>query len=170
MIRLLLIAFALAAAPVATTAAQEEPSTQRSQSEAERIARAYMDAYSAADWNAMAPFMAEDILFTDHTNPDPDFEHELRGRDALLTTLHAFSAQYGVAELGFEWAHVFESNGIVVFSGFVNSLGAPPEQEAAYRWRAEQVTVIRIVDGRVARHDDFANYNGAQISRVPRPN
>ncbi|MEZ6023114.1 MAG: nuclear transport factor 2 family protein [Hyphomonadaceae bacterium] len=166
MLKTLTAAFAACFLFTAAASAQTEPA----QSEAEQIARAYMAAYSAADWDAMAPYMADDILFADHTNPDPSFQSELHSRDAALGMLRNFGETYGAIELGFEWATIFESNGVVVFSGFVNSYGAPPGQPTAYRWRAEQVSVVVVADGRVVRHEDFANYAGAQVSRAPRPN
>lgn len=161
--RILIAAFALLAAPVAALA--QEPA----RSEVEQIARAYMQAYSEADWDGMAPFMGDDFVLIDRTNPDPDFEAEHRGRDFALEMLRTFGREQGVIELGFEFPTVFESNNLVIFSGFVNVYAAPPSVDYAYRWRAEQVTVLTIRDGRVVRHEDYANYRTPVAARVPRP-
>lgn len=138
-------------------------------SETEQIARAYMNAYSAADWDGMAAYMADDFVLIDHTNPDPSFQHQYDGRDATLEMLRAFGRDGGIIELGFEFPMVFESNNVVVFVGHVNTYAAPPNRDFAYRWRAEQVTALTIENGRVARHEDFANYAAPTITRLPRP-
>lgn len=137
--------------------------------EGESIARAYMQAYSDADWDAMAPFMAEDFVLVDRTNPDPTFQPEYKGPDAALRMMRAFGRDQGVIELGFDFPVVFESNNIVVFSGFVNVHAAPPGADFAYKWRTEQVSVIAVRDGMVVRHEDFANYGGAMMTRMSRP-
>ena len=135
----------------------------------EQVARAYMQAYSDANWDAMAPYMGDEYVLIDRTNPDPEFQPEHRGRDTALAMMRAFGRDQGVIELGFEFPTVFESNNIVVFSGFVNVHAAPPGVDYAYRWRAEQVTVLTIRDDRVVRHEDYANYRTPTTTRLPRP-
>jgi ketosteroid isomerase-like protein len=142
---------------------------QPARSQSETIARAYMEAYSAANWDAMAPHMSDDFTLIDRTNPDPSFAPEYRGADATLAMLRAFGRDQGVIELGFEFPIVFESNNVVVFVGFVNTYAAPPGVDYAYRWRAQQVTALTVRDGRVARHEDFADYSSPAITRLPRP-
>ena len=127
-----------------------------------------MAAYSATDWDAMASFMGDDFVLVDRTNPDPDFVGEYQ-RDAALAMLRAFDDQFGVIELGFDFPTTFESNGVVVFIGHVNSFAAPPGDANAYRWRTEQVTTVTVRDGKVQRHEDFANYTGAVTTRVTPP-
>lgn len=161
--RLLIVALASLVAPVAAFAQDTAPS------EVERIARAYMQAYSDANWDAMAPYMGDDFVLIDRTNPDPEFQPEHHGRESALQMMHAFGRDQGVIELGFEFPTVFESNNIVVFSGFVNVHAAPPGVDYAYRWRAEQVTALTIRDGKVVRHEDYANYRTATTTRLPRP-
>lgn len=161
--RLFVAALAVFIAPVAAFAQEAQPS------ETERIARAYMQAYSDANWDAMAPFMGDEYVLIDRTNPDPGFQPEHHGREAALQMMRAFGRDQGVIELGFEFPTVFESNNIVVFSGFVNVHAAPPGVDYAYRWRAEQVTALTIRDGRVVRHEDLANYRTPTMTRLPRP-
>lgn len=148
----------------ANAAAQE-----RAPSEAERAARAYIAEYSAANWSGMAPYMAEDFVLIDRTNPDPGFAPEHRSPAATLEMLRRFGEENGVIELGFDFPTVFESNGIVVFQGHVNMYAAPPGRDHAIRWRTEQVTVLTMRDGRVVRHEDYANYTAATMTRVDRP-
>lgn len=63
--------------------------------EAERVARAYMEAYSAADFDAMEPLMAEDIVFSDPTATGTGEPDGLRreGRAAAMELLHQFEAE-----------------------------------------------------------------------------
>jgi len=137
--------------------------------EIERLARDYMEHYAAADWDAMAPMMAEDILFwdptavTDHT-AEAGVRHE--GREATLQALRAFSERYHPITLGFQWETVFESNGRVVFIGRSDArypMDAPGRQ---FRWSAPQVTVLTMRGGLVVRHEDFADYPGAEAGPV----
>ena len=159
-----LIGLALALAwPIAAFAQESEPSA------VEQVARDYMDAYSRANWDGMAPYMGDEYVLIDRTNPDPSFQPEHHGREAALQMMRAFGRDQGVIELGFEFPTVFESNNIVVFSGFVNVYAAPPGVDYAYRWRAEQVTVLTIRDSRVVRHEDYANYRTPTATRLPRP-
>jgi ketosteroid isomerase-like protein len=138
-------------------------------SRAEQIARAYMDAYSAGDWDKMATYMDEDVVFVDQTNPDPDFQPEYHGPDEALSMLRAFGDQYGLIELGFDFPVIFESNNRVVFSGFVNSYTAPPGADFAYKWHARQVSVVTIEGEKVVRHEDFADYGSQMVTQLPRP-
>lgn len=160
--RLLLAALATLVAPVAAFAQKAAPS------DVERIARAYMQAYSEANWDAMAPYMGDDYVLIDRTNPDPGFQPERHGREAALQMMHAFGCDEGVIELGFEFPTVFESNNIVVFSGYVDMHAAPPGVNYTYRWRTEQVTALTIRDGKVVRHEDYANYRTPTATRLPR--
>ncbi|MDP1629798.1 MAG: nuclear transport factor 2 family protein [Caulobacter sp.] len=170
MIRIVVAAFAvaLAAAPPparaaeAPAAAAEAPPT-----EAERVARAYIDRYSAADWDGMAALMAPDFVLIDRTNPDPDFTPRYGSPAEALAMLRRFSAAAGLIELGFDFPLVFESNGVVVFQGWVNALSTGPTPDAAVKWRTRQVSVITVRNGKVVHHEDFADYDAAVVSREP---
>lgn len=139
-------------------------------SDAERLARDYMVFYSAADWDGMEAFLADDVIFADPTalgegvGPDGLY-HE--GREATMTALHEFGETYHPIELGFEWDTVFESNGRVVFAGYVNARYPTEDPARHFRWRAEQVTVITVREGAIVRQDDFANYAAPETGLVP---
>jgi hypothetical protein len=53
----------------------------------------------------------------------------------------------------------------VVFSGHVNTLSRAAEPGYGLRWRAEQVIILTVRDGRVVRHEDYANYAAPVITR-----
>jgi ketosteroid isomerase-like protein len=133
---------------------------------AEAVARQYIAAYSAADWDAMAPFMAEDFVLVDRTSPEFGGQ-EFRGSEAVLAMLRDFGKSSKIIGLFLDFPVVFESSGIVVFTGHVNTLSRTPEEGFGQQWRAEQVTILTIRDGKVARHEDFANYSAPVITREP---
>jgi len=137
--------------------------------EAERIAREYMAAYSAVDFETMASFMAENIVFSDTTATNTGDPNGLEGRsrDAAMTMLNEFAEQYNPIELGFVWDTVFESNNRVVFMGHVNALYPTEDPTQVFRWRAAQTAVVTVIDGQVVRHQDFANYTGAEQGLIP---
>ncbi len=138
--------------------------------EAERVARAYVAAYSAADWNGMERYMSPDFVLVDHTNPDPGFLPEYRTPATALGMLRKFGTEGGVHALDFDFPTVFASNGVVVFQGYVNTRSTPPGRDATFVWRTRQVTIITIRDGLVERHEDLADYTHAVVSRAaPRP-
>ncbi len=70
---------------------------------AEVVGRAYIAAYSAADWDRMATFMADTIAFVDRTNPEPGFVAVTKGRSAVLAMLHKFGSSGGVESLDLDF-------------------------------------------------------------------
>lgn len=146
---------------LASTALAQDDAAERA------IVDAYMAAYSAADFDAMEEFMAEDVVFSDPTATDQGETGLLHhGRDEVMAALRSFAAQYQPLALGFEWTTVFESNDRYVFMGRVNAT-YPVEQEGmVYRWSAAQTTVVHLRHGKVVRQDDFADYEGAEAGLV----
>ncbi|MEN0652933.1 MULTISPECIES: nuclear transport factor 2 family protein [Hyphobacterium] len=161
MLRTILISAALAL--TGTSALAQETR------EAETVARAYMDAYSRVDWDAMAALMSEDIIFADTTATGTDDPQGIvtEGREAFLEMLRGFEAQYHPIELGFVWDTVFASNETVVFIGHVNALYPTEDPAQHFRWRSQQVAAVTVRDGIVIAHRDFANYPGAEQGLVP---
>ncbi|WP_420430354.1 nuclear transport factor 2 family protein [Hyphobacterium sp.] len=132
------------------------------------IINAYMAAYSAADFDAMEPFMAEDVVFSDPTATglgEAGLLHH--GRAETMAAVRDFAAEYNPIALNFEWDTVFESNDRYVFMGSVNALYPVEEDGMVYRWSAPQATVIRLRDGLVVEQFDFADYEGAVQGIVP---
>jgi ketosteroid isomerase-like protein len=141
---------------------------QSTDAETRAIVDAYMAHYSAAEFEAMGPYLAEDVVFSDSTATglgETGLLHH--GRDAVLAALQEFAAQYNPIGLNFEWETVFESNDRYVFMGRVNAT-YPVEQEGmVFRWSAAQTTVIHMRDGLVVEQFDFADYEGAEQGLVP---
>jgi ketosteroid isomerase-like protein len=127
-------------------------------SDAERIARTYLAAYSAIDTAAMARHMSPDAVFADQTAPKSEGgPHLITGRDAFLDKFKTF----GLERIGYELANVFESNGRTVFVGRVNAFYPKPDG-TRLRWHSAIVTVVTVEDGQVVRHDDYVDYPGAK--------
>ncbi|MEA1940833.1 MAG: nuclear transport factor 2 family protein [Pseudomonadota bacterium] len=150
----------------APTTGNEDPAAMT----AEALARDYMVHYSAADWDGMEAYLADDVVFSDPTALGDDVGpdgYQYDSRAAIMAALRAFDARYNPIELGFEWDTVFESNDRVVFMGHVNARYPTEDPDRHFRWRAEQVTVITVRDGQIVRQDDFANYAAPETGLVP---
>lgn len=152
------LALALTVLSIAAIAHAAEPS------EDERIARAYLDAYSAIDTAAMARFLHDEVVFADQTAPKSQGgPHVMAGRDVFLAKLKSF----GLGRIDYELTRTFESNGRTVFVGNVTAL-YPRSDGTRLRWRAAIVTVVTVENGKVVRHDDYADYrNATQVVERP---
>lgn len=139
-------------------------------SDAERIAREYMQAYSDIDWDGMLALTDEHIIFTDETGMGEDVPAEGyrdEGIEERRASLQAFTDSSHPITMGFQWDRVFESNGHVVFMGEVNALFPTRVNGRLYNWRSPQVSVITVRDGKVVEHRDFANYVTPEHGVVP---
>jgi ketosteroid isomerase-like protein len=127
-------------------------------SAAARIARDYLTAYSAIDTATMARLLSSDAVFADQTAPKSEGgPHLIAGRDAFLAKLKTF----GLERIVYDVTTSFESNGRNVFIGRVSAY-YPQKDGTRLRWHSDIVTVVTVEDGKVVRHDDYANYTGAQ--------
>lgn len=139
------------------------PHEGREMSEAESVARQYVSAYSAADWDTMGSLMSDDFVFTDRTNPESGEEEY--DKETMLAMLEEYETRWRILGFFLDFPRVFASNGVVVFSGNVNALSLTDDPDYGLRWRAEQVLIVTVREGRVVRHDDYANYAAPSISR-----
>ncbi|GJL96941.1 MAG: hypothetical protein DHS20C06_07580 [Hyphobacterium sp.] len=141
---------------------------QDADAETRAIVDTYMAHYSAAEFEAMAPYMAEDVVFSDPTATglgETGLLHH--GRDPIMIALQEFATQYNPIGLNFEWDTVFESNDRYVFMGRVNATYPTDQDGMVFRWSAAQTTVIHMRDGLVVEQFDFADYEGAEQGLVP---
>jgi ketosteroid isomerase-like protein len=136
--------------------------------ETRAIVDTYMAHYSAAEFEEMAPYMAEDVVFSDPTATglgEAGLRHH--GRDEVMAALQEFATQYNPIGLNFEWDTVFESNDRYVFMGRVNATYPTDQDGMVFQWSADQTTVIHMRDGLVVEQFDFADYEGAEQGLVP---
>lgn len=160
-----MIAGGLASFLIATAGFAQDAETDAAN---QAIIDAYMAAYSAADFEAMAPFMAEDVVFSDPTATglgEAGLLHH--GREEIMTALREFDQQYNPIALNFEWDTTYESNGRYVFMGRVNATYPVEQDGMVFLWSAPQTTVIHLRDGLIVEQFDFADYEGAEQSLVP---
>ncbi|MEE2526703.1 nuclear transport factor 2 family protein [Hyphobacterium sp. HN65] len=132
------------------------------------IINAYMAAYSAADFDAMEPFLAEDVVFSDPTATglgEAGLLHH--GREDIMAALREFDSNNNPIGLNFEWDTVFESNDRYVYMGRVNATYPTQQEGMVFQWSAAQTTVIHLRDGLVVEQYDFADYEGAEQGLVP---
>ncbi|WP_109261555.1 nuclear transport factor 2 family protein [Hyphobacterium indicum] len=143
-------------------------SAQDSDAETRAAVDAYMAHYSAAEFDAMEAYMAEDVVFVDPTATgmgEAGMVHH--GRADIMEALREFAAQNNPIGLNFEWDTVFESNDRYVFMGRVNATYPVDQEGMVFRWSAPQTTVIHMSGGFVVEQYDFADYEGAEQGLVP---
>jgi len=131
--------------------------------ETRAIVDAYMAHYSAAEFEEMAAYMADDVVFVDPTatgHGESGITHH--SRDEIMAVLRDFAEQNNPIGLNFEWETVFESNDRYVFMGRVNATYPVQQEGMVFRWSAAQTTVIHMRDGLVVEQYDFADYEGAE--------
>ncbi len=129
---------------------------------------AYMAAYSAADFDAMEPYMAEDVVFLDPTATgmgDAGLAHHSRAD--IMAALREFSERNNPIGLNFEWDLSYESNNRYVFVGSVNATYPTQEAGTLFVWSAPQTTVIHVRDGQVVEQWDIVDYEGARQELIP---
>lgn len=98
------------------------------------------------------------MVFADQTAPKSEGgPHLIAGRDAFLAKFKSF----GLERIEYDLATSFESNGRNVFIGRVSAL-YPRKDGTRLRWHADIVTVVTVEEGKVVRHDDYADYTGAK--------
>jgi len=143
-------------------------SAQDHDTDTRTIVDEYMAHYSAAEFDEMEAFLAEDVFFSDVTATglgDAGMVHH--GRDSIMAALDEFVEQNNPIGLNFEWNTVFESNDRYVFMGRVNATYPVEQDGMVFLWSAAQTTIIHMRDGLVIEHFDFADYEGAEQGLVP---
>lgn len=147
--------------------AQAQSGTETEMTEAERVARAYMEAYSNVDFDAMGQLMAEDIVFEDPTSiPAGHSGIHREGREAVLQGFREFEQRDHPITLGLQWGIVYESNDRVIFMGQVQARFPSRQRNRDVIWASPQTSVVTVEDGRVVHHVDYADYDNARQGLV----
>lgn len=140
-------------------AAQEENAAANS---AVKIAEDYLAAYSTFKIDKMAPFLAEDAIFSDPTSTDQTADggsFMFTGKAAILKGLGDYAAQYKDFFLEYDLERQYESNGVVIFVGRVNYTVLAPDDQT-YTGGAPIVTAVTVSNGKVIKHLDLYDYSG----------
>lgn len=119
-----------------------------------QIAEKYLDAYSTFKTKNMAPFLADEIIFTDPTSPTSIM---FDGKNAVIDGLDSVTKDYKKFTLNYDVERRFESNGVVVFIGQVTYNGMT-KNDQSFSATAPIVTAITIKDGKVVMHADYFDY------------
>ena len=150
-------AFAACALMTAPLAAEETASEANI-----KIAEDYLAAYSTFEVDAMAPFMAEDVIFSDPTSSEQSASggaFMFKGKAAALKGLGDYAAQYNSFTVDYDLERRYESNGVVVFIGMLN-YQLVTKDDRPISGAAPIVTAITLKDGKVAQHLDLYDYSG----------
>lgn len=126
------------------------------------LASNYLAAYSTFDVNKMAPFFAENAVFTDPTsnNQIPGVEEfTFDGKEAILKGLGDYASGYNSFSVHYDVKRRYESSGNVVFIADLTYKGETKKGDA-FSGGAPIVTVIKVKDGKIVRHTDYFDYVG----------
>ena len=123
------------------------------------VAQAYLAAYQAQDFDALAALYAEDAVFIDPTSFDVGNitqPIDWQGRDAILSGLRSWN----VARLEYAVDRNYQASGRTVFDGAVTAVYALEDGDQHYRFPI--ITIVTVQDGQVVEHRDYTDYAGMQ--------
>ena len=126
------------------------------------VALDYLDAYQNFDVERMGAMYTEDIQFIDLTSTsqvNPPFIYE--GRDDVVAAIQSV-VDFGYKSLNYDITRLYESGGYVVVAA--NTEAIVNSGSGRSRLGAEIVTVLRVVEGQIAEHRDFYDYNGVVLN------
>lgn len=123
------------------------------------VAEAYLAAYEAQDFDALAALYAEDAVFIDPTSFDVGEitqPIDWQGRDAILTGLRSWN----VERLEYAVDRNYQASGRTVFDGAVTAVYALEDGDQHYRFPI--VTIVTVQDGQVVEHRDYTDFTGME--------
>lgn len=137
--------------------ASAAPPTFAQASQATRsVAEPYFEAYIARQWDRLAPLLAEQGSFEDPTATLVFGPVKQAGKAA---TLQNFRDGYAaIRHMAFHASRVFVSGEHAVFEGTLDWTLALAGGRQAVTTGMPFITVLRVVDGRVVEHRDYADY------------
>jgi len=152
---MLLLCMMLCTAAPPAAAQKTEPLASTSAATA-RVAEKYFEAYIARDWDRLAPLLAEGGGFADPTAEPVFGKVEVTGKRA---TIDYFRTNYAaIRHMQFNPTRAFFSGRHAVFEGTLDWTLALGGGKEAVTLAMPFVTILRIEDGLVVEHRDFADY------------
>ena len=154
-----LIAIIAAGLSLFASAASAQQATSQ---ETITIAENYLAAYSTFKPEKMAPFLAEDMVFSDPTSTDQTADggaFMFNGKDAVLKGLGDYAAQYKAFSVNYDIERQYESNGVVVFVAQL-TYNLVTNDDKTFTGAAPIVTAITVENGKVVKHLDLYDYKG----------
>jgi ketosteroid isomerase-like protein len=122
------------------------------------IARAYLAAYEAADYDTMREYYTEDAVFIDPTSfgiPNISDTIHWQGADAIIAGISA----WGVSGLEYTFDRIYESSGRVIFDGATHVIYSGDNGDVIYNYPI--ITIITVENGLVVEHRDYTDFAGA---------
>ncbi len=135
------------------------------------IAKDYLTAYSTFDTAAMAPFLADDMVFYDPTSANQSADggaFMFEGKEAVLKGLGDYAGQYQSFSVDYDIERQYESEGVVVFVAMLTWTVTSPDGESA-TGSAPIVTAVTVKDGKIIKHTDYYDYKGNAVSSDTAP-
>ncbi len=146
------------AATIAPATAADAPSS----ADIVKVAAEYLAAYSTFDPQEIVPHFTDDAVFSDPTSTTQNADggpFVFEGKEAVLTGLGDYAAQYKDFTVAYDIERQYESNGVVVFIAQL-TYTVITNDDQTFTGTAPIVTAIEVRDGKVARHTDFYDYAG----------
>ncbi len=163
-LRVLALAAVAFAAPLA--GAQGAAAFRDASARTQQVAEAYFSAYVARDWDRLAPLLHERGGFRD---PTAALVFGGVGREGKAATLRFFREAYAVlTHMAFHRTRAFFAGEVAVFEGTLDWTVLLGDGREAVTERMPFVTVLRLEDGLVVEHRDYADYH-AYLAAARRP-
>ncbi|MEM6701645.1 MAG: nuclear transport factor 2 family protein [Acidobacteriota bacterium] len=129
------------------------------------VADRYLEAVWSFDYATMASLLAEDVLYEDYTAEYFDIEpYRFQGRDAVLDFYRTANASSGTQEVVPEVRESFVAgSNVVVLVDITATVDGKDWGVPGKRLVGSGLTVtwLRIREGRISRHIDFADFDSA---------
>lgn len=137
-------------------AAQSDPSFEQAVDATRGVATPYFEAYIARDWDRLAPLLSDAGGFTDPTAAFVFGPVKHEGKDA---TMKNFREGYAaIKHMAFHQTRVFVSGEHAVFEGTLDWTLELSDGKQAVTRAMPFMTILRVVDGKVIEHRDYADY------------
>jgi hypothetical protein len=155
--RYLILSIALGLSLLATPVwAQRGPPLSQVSAETRTVADPYFSAYIARDWDRLEPYVAEAGGFSDPTAALVFGTVEFKGKAA---TLKNFREGYAaIKHMEFHQMRAFFSGEHAIYEGTLDWTLELSGGKQAVTKGMPFITVLRVVQGRVLEHRDFADY------------
>lgn len=129
------------------------------------IAMRYLKAIDDMDWQVMRSLLAEDAWYTDPTMTHYDRPAiDLRGADAVVKFWRSASEDSGTSNIEYNVSGCFETAGYAMVNLDIRITVAGEFWNVAKDKiviPGKVVSIVRVVDGKVAEHHDYVDYAGA---------
>ncbi|NVK22224.1 MAG: nuclear transport factor 2 family protein [Kangiellaceae bacterium] len=134
----------------------EKPSYQQTSQATQSIAEQYFNAYISLDWDIIETLLAETGGFED---PTAELVFGQVKRIGKNETMKGFREGYaGITQMTFNPQRTFFSGQYAIFEGTLDWSIKLTEDKIAETKAMPFVTILKVVNGQVVEHKDFAHY------------